>query len=229
MFMSRSYLETLSLFNSRCGFQSGHLLVHVHQQWGMLDITQLTVLANGANGIWAGLCEEGAAMGHASSTVTILNLIRMGNKKVLRNFNCAELRNAAIAVTQITTGQLPHPKQPVYGARALDMVFGMDQFSPNEKEFSLAKFFGEEPVMRMTTLASAKMIAKRLQNLFGADPQFTEEMGKKMKEKMLEDLHANRKEEYMSEMGIALLFDRAGGKLTAKMRDNIAKVYIRLI
>ena len=80
----------------------------------------------------------------------------------------------------------------------------------------------------MTTLASAKMIAKRLHNLFGDNPQFTEEMGKKMKEKMLEDLHANRKEEYMSETGIALLFDRSGGKLTEQMRDNIAKVYINI-
>jgi len=211
----------------RCGFQSGHLLVHVHQQWGMLDTTQLAVLANGANGIWAGLCEEGAAMGHASSTTTILNLIRMGNKKVLKNFNCTELRNAAIAVTQITTGLPPPPKQPVYGARALDMVFGMDQFSPNEKEFSLAKFFGEEPVMRMTTLASPKMIAKRLQNLFGNDPQFTEEMGKKMKAKMLEDLHANRKEEYMSEVGMAVLFDRSGGKLTEKMQKVVAQVELK--
>ena len=191
----------------------------------MLDTTQLAVLANGANGIWAGLCEEGAAMGHASSTTTILNLIRMGNKKVLKNFNCTELRNAAIAVTQITTGLPPPPKQPVYGARALDMVFGMDQFTPNEKEFSLAKFFGEEPVMRMTTLASPEMIAKRLQNLFGNDPQFTEEMGKKMKAKMLEDLHANRKEEYMSEVGIAMLFDRSGGKLTEKMREVVAQVH----
>ena len=163
-------------------------------------------------------------MGHACSTITLLNLIRMGNKKVLKKFNCTELRNAAIAVTQITTGVPPHPKQPIYGARALDMVFGMDQFTPNEKEFSLAGFFGEEPVMRMTTLASPKMVVKRLQNLFGEDPQFTEEMAKKMLAKMLEDLHANRKEEYMSAVGIALLFDRAGGKLTAKMSDTIAEV-----
>jgi len=209
---------------NRCGFQSGHLLVHVHQQWGMVDVTQLTALANGANGIWAGLCDEGAAMGHASSTVTLLNLIRMGNRKVLTKYNCTELRNAAIAVTRITTGLPPPPKQPIYGERALDMVFGLDQFTPNEKEFSLAKFFGEKLLMRITTISSPMMKANRLKNLFGDDPQFTEEMGEKMKEKMLEDLHANRKEEYISEVGIAMLFDRSGGKLTAKMRDVISQV-----
>ena len=211
---------------NRCGFESGHLLVHVHQQWGMLEVTQLACLANGANGIWAGLCEEGAAMGHASSCVTILNLIRVGNKKVLKNFNCTELRNAAQNVTKITTGVPPHPKQPIYGERALDMVFGMDQFTPNSKEFSLAGFFGEEPVMRMTTLAAPHMIVKRLQRVFGSDPQFTEDMAKKMLAKMLEDLHANRKEEYMSEVGLAVLFDRAGGSLTARMSDVIAKVQL---
>ena len=134
-----------------------------------------------------------------------------------------------MAVTKITTGVPPHPKQPIYGERALDMVFGMDQFTPNKKEFSLAEFFGEEPVMRMTTLASPKMVVGRLKKLFGEDPQFTEEMANKMLAKMLEDLHANRKEEYMSEVGIAILFDRSGGKLTSKMSDVIATVKALMI
>ena len=206
----------------KCGFKDGHLLSHIHQKWGLQDITQLETLANGANGIWAGVCEEGASMGHASSVVTIMNLVRMGNKKVLEKFNCTELRKAAQNVTKITTGLPPHPKQVVYGGRALDMVFGMDQI--NKKQFSMAAFFGEEPVMRITTLASPEMIVERLQNLFGEDPQFTEERAKRMKEVMLEDLHANRKEEYMSAVGLAVLFDKSGGKMTEKMSDVIAKV-----
>ena len=71
----------------KCGFKDGHLLSHIHQKWGFHDITQLETLANGANGIWAGVCEEGASMGHASSVVTMMNLVRMGNKKVLEKFN----------------------------------------------------------------------------------------------------------------------------------------------
>ena len=208
----------------KCGFKDGHLLIHCHQKWGMQDVTQLEVLAKGANGIWAGLCEEGASMGHACSTVTMMNLVRMGNKKVLEKFNCTELRKAAQNVTKITTGLPPHPKQIVYGSRALDMVFGMGQFTPNKKQFSMASFFGEEPVMRMTTLASPAMIVKRLQILFGEDPQFTEERANRMKEVMLEDLHANKKEEYMSAVGLAVLFDKSGGKMTEKMNEAIAKV-----
>ena len=71
-----------------CGFKDGHLLVHVHEQWGMADSTQLQCLANGANGIWASLIIEGASMGHSCSSVTLMNLVRMGNKKVLKQYNC---------------------------------------------------------------------------------------------------------------------------------------------
>ena len=206
-----------------CGFKNGHLLVHVHQQWGLQDSTQLECLANGANGIWASLIIQGASMGHSCSTVTMLNLIRLGNKKVLKQYNCTALREAAQEVCRITTGAEPYPLQVVYGERALDMVFGMPNFAPNKKEFDMATFFGEENVMRMTTLASPKMVADRLKNLFGDDPQFTEERGQRMLEVMLEDLHQNRKEEYMSAVGLAMLFDRSGGELTEAMSEAIAK------
>ena len=205
-----------------CGFQDGRLLVHVHNQFGLQDTTQLECLANGANGIWASLIIQGASMGHSCSTVTLMNLIRLGNKKVLETYNCTALREAAQEVCRITTGFEPYPLQVVYGERALDMVFGMPNFTPSKKDFDMAAFFGEKPVMRMTTLASAEMIVKRLTNLFGDDPQFNEERGQRMKEVMLEDLHKNRKEEYMSAVGLAMLFDRSGGNLTEQMNEVIA-------
>ncbi|KAK3729213.1 hypothetical protein QZH41_012262, partial [Actinostola sp. cb2023] len=206
-----------------CGFKDGHLLVHVHEQWGMQDSTQLEMLANGANGVWAGLCTEGASMGHSTSTVMLMNLIRLGNKRVLKQYNCTKLREAAHSVTVTTTGKPPHSKQVIYGERALDMVFGMPNFTPDKKEFSMAEFFGQEPVMRITTLASTGMIVTRLTRLFGTNPTFTEVRAKRMLEVMLEDLHKNRKEEYMSAVGLAILFDRSGGELTGEMADIIAE------
>ena len=206
-----------------CGFQDGHLLTHVHEQWGLAKSTQLDCIVNGANGIWASLCDEGASMGHASSCIALMNLIRLGNKRVLEQYNCVALRKAAQNVTKITTGLEPHPKQPVYGERALDMVFDMPNFNPTKKEFNMAEFFGEKPVMRMTTVALPRMVADRLKNLFGEDTEFTEERGQKMREVMLEDLQANRKEEYMSKVGLAVLFDRSGGKLTSTIAEAIAE------
>ena len=59
-----------------CGWTDGHLIVHTHEQFGTSHVVQLECLANGATGIWAGLSREGAAMGHADSCITILNLVR---------------------------------------------------------------------------------------------------------------------------------------------------------
>jgi len=202
-----------------CNWNDGKLLVHVHKRWGFALVNHLQCLMNGADGVWAGVCEEGASVGHASSALTIMNLIRMGNKKVLEKYNCHYLRQAAINVAQITTGKPPHSRELIYGERALDL------WVPGEKdsvrEFNLAAFFGEEPPNRITDLSSLDMIQDRLVNLFGQDPQFTTEMAKKMKELLLKDMSTGRKEEYMSKAGIALLFDRAGGQLSPKMRDVI--------
>lgn len=82
------------------------------------------------------------------------------------------------------TGKAPHPKQVVYGERAVDLVLG----SMGVGDFNLGDFFGEEAINRITTLASKEMIRDRLKNLFGENPQFTLNMAQKMKEEMMEDL-----------------------------------------
>ena len=206
---------------------SGNLLAHVHEKWALAEMTQLECLVNGANGIWASVCEEGAALGHACSTVTLMNLVRMGNTKVQDRYNCTYLRNAASNVTEITTGSPSHPKQVIYGERALDWVFDIKNIAggtDEKNEFDLAKFFGKKAPVRISAASDARMIHERLVDLFGEDPQFTMEMAQTMKKTMLSDLTHNRKEEYMSKVGIALLFERSGGKLTVKMAEVIEKV-----
>ena len=142
---------------------------------------------DGANGIWSSVCIEGAAMGNASSCVTIMNLLRLGNKKVLKKYNCQYLRKAAINVTKITTGVSPHEKQPIYGTRALDFVYDV-----NPEDFDLAEFFGEEAPVRITTMATPEMILHTLEKTFGKDEQFTIEIATSMKECIYEDLRSNR-------------------------------------
>ena len=58
------------------GWTDGNLFCHIHEKWGLSYMTQIECLVKGANGIWASVCEEGAALGHACSTLTIMNLIR---------------------------------------------------------------------------------------------------------------------------------------------------------
>lgn len=201
------------------GWKDGKILVHIHEKWDLQTASQLDCLSAGADGVWASLCAEGAALGHACSSVTMMNLVRMGNKKITEKYKCTELRKAAMAVTKLTTGLPPHPKQPVYGKRAVDLVFGFLGVG----NFDLAEFFDVETPIRMTTLATTDMIQDKLIRTFGENPQFRD--GKiltQMKELMLLDLHAGRKEEYQSDCGTAILFDRAGGKLTGPMAEVVS-------
>ena len=79
----------------------------MHKKYGNAETIQLRCLMSGADGLWASVAEEGAAMGHACSTITLTNLIRMGNKIVQEKYNCSYLRTAAINVTKIAAGMLP--------------------------------------------------------------------------------------------------------------------------
>ena len=210
---------------------NGRLLVHVHKKYGNAETTQLRCLMAGADGFWASITEEGAAMGHACSSITLINLIRMGNKIVQEKYKCTYLRTAAINVTRLTTGMPPAPKQVVYGERAMDLAFGFGGIAGGtmkEWEFDMAEFFGEERPIRLSTLASTQMVVDSLNRLFGDNPDFTLDRAEKMKQLMIEDLKNGRKEEYTSRVGVAILYDRAGGKLTPEMAEEISTIELKL-
>ena len=59
---------------------------------------------------------------------------------------------------------------------------------------------------------------------FGENEQFTEEIAGSMQKQMLADLTQGVKEEYHSAPGLAMLFDRSGGKLNEQMMDVLSKV-----
>ena len=224
------YPEQLGKMTENCvnlmrshGFD-GHFLVHVHEQWGLHNAAVMECLAMGATGIWCAIPEEGAALGHASSCLTIMNLIRLGNWKVQLKYKCTELRKAAAEITKIVTGVEAHPKQPVYGARAVDQVFGLGGMGGDGSEFDLAEFFGIEKTMRITTLASNQMIIDRLTRLFGEHPDFNDVRATLMKNHMLQDYKNNMKEEYHSPVGLASLYDKSGGEKTPKMIEALANV-----
>jgi len=209
---------------NRCGWTDGQLLFHQHEQWGMMHSANLEVLANGATGMWAGVCLEGAAMGHADTCTALLNLIRLGNTAVQKQYNCKYLRKAAINVTKLVTGKKPNPKQPIYGERALDLVFGFLFSDPTAQGgFNMAEFLGVKKEVRISNMANAEMIKMKLENVFGINPQFTLEMAGKMKDEMLKIAKEGRKEEYNSVVGLAMLFDQAGGNMTEDMATKVAE------
>ena len=204
------------------GWSSGKLLVHIHDKLGVATALQLECLNAGADGVWASLCEDGALVGHASSTLTLMNMIHRGNEKVQVRYNCQELRKAAYNISKITTGRDPDPMQVVYGERALDVVFEY----LGTGNFSLAHFFDEKAPQRITTTATSAMIKQRLNSLFGEHPQFTDEVAQVMLETIHDNLRRGRKEEYMTECAISVLFIRSGGKLNAAMKDVLGRVEV---
>ena len=215
------WTRSLRRLMDECNWKSSHMVVHIHNRWELAEAVQLEILANGADGVWASVCREGGVLGHACSINTIMNLIRMGNTKVLKKYNCRYLRQAAINITQITTGRFPHPTQTIYGERVLDVVFDEEgkeeEFEQSEFKFDMNEFFSVKASRRVSTLASPTIIKDRLIEVFGVDDQFTETLAAKMKAVMIHELTNGHKEEYMSAKGLAYLFDHADGRLTPEM------------
>lgn len=215
------WTRSLRRLMDECDWKSSHMLVHIHKRWELAEAVQLEILASGADGVWASVCKEGGILGHACSSNSIMNLIRMGNTKVLRQYNCRYLRQAAINITKITTGEPPQTTQTIYGERALDVVFDEEgkeeEFEQSEFKFDMNDFFSVKAPNRVSTLASPTIIKDRLIEVFGTNEQFTEDLAAKMKAVMIDELTNGRKEEYMSAKGLAVLFDRANGRVTPEM------------
>jgi hypothetical protein len=105
------------------GTPNGMLLVHAHKQWGLADAAVLDVLAAGGDGIWCSISEEGAAMGHACSAVTLANLARLGNKDVVTRYNTKHLAPAARAVTLTVTNRAVAARQIVYAGQGRSRLY----------------------------------------------------------------------------------------------------------
>ena len=88
--------------------------------------------------------------------------------------------------------------------------------------FTLAEFLGvEKPPIRITTLASPVLVARRLEQCFGEDPLFTEEEGEKLLMRLEQELELNMKLEHTSPVGFAILWESALGSFTPKMRKVV--------
>lgn len=75
-------------------------MVHVHKYFGMAEASTLACIAIGADGVWAAMCTVGAQVGHACSTLTTTNLVRLGNvhlcEKSLTLRKCVRQREISI-------------------------------------------------------------------------------------------------------------------------------------
>mmetsp|Transcript_8202 Transcript_8202/g.22054 ORF Transcript_8202/g.22054 Transcript_8202/m.22054 type:complete len:629 (+) Transcript_8202:178-2064(+) len=210
----------------------GALLIHVHRQWGLADAVTLDALAGGCDGIMAAVCEEGAALGHASSAVALANLARLGNRDVVTRYNLRGVIEGARQVTKLTTGAPVAVRQPVYGPRAIEAVFGFTAVGGGVVDHTFDRdgsgtaaddvFLGDilgvaEKPVRLHTLATPTQFAERLAQCFGADESFDDVLGAKLKDGLLALLASGDKAECTSPVGLALLHQRVTGTLTEAM------------
>lgn len=193
----------------------GILLYHVHEEYGLANATVLDALAGGADGMWCGLSEEGAPMGHACSAVALTNLARLGNTYVMEKYNTKNLVNAARNVSMATTGKPVPSKQIVYGSAAVDVCFSFSSINHGKREelvdydgngvvndldqFSIAKTLirMKDPPVRVSTLASPSMITTRLKQCFGDSICFSDVRSQELLVEIKRRLMNNIKEEYV--------------------------------
>ena len=182
------------------GWDEGHLLVHIHKNFGLADAAQLEALAGGATGIWCAVCDEGASTGHASSLLTLTNLARLGNEVVMSTHDFPALRRAAIGVTQQATGALPHSRSELCGDAAFDVIWNGGLTANMWSSVKVNELLGVKPNTRLSSLASANMFIDKLVEVFGGDAahwvgkedaenrSVEDSMGGRMKARMMEHL-----------------------------------------
>lgn len=189
----------------------GELLIHVHKNWGLAEACVQESLAYGCTGIWCGVSEEGGGTGSASSLITLTNLARMGNQKVMETVSFSKLFHAAKEVTFITTGSEPPPKQEVYGSRAMDILWSSALMGVSD--FDVSTFFDYPSPVRINTFTTPEQYLLRLAQMFGREPHdYDIKVAEKMRKVMHRDLMDGKKFNYQAASGLYDLYVRAGGK-----------------
>jgi hypothetical protein len=220
----------------KAGWYGGKFICHMHRKYGMADACAIEALASGCDGVWAAICEEGAANGHACSCTTLINLLRLGNPFISEMFNVAYLRTAANKITQIVTGKKVSLRQEIYGPRALDDPLGKQENDKNaaswyqhvaiNAEFrfeGVAKTFNEHENKRISGISSVDLIIGRLAEVFHTeDPNgWDRDVAGTMRTIMNDDLARGWKFDYNHSSGLGMLYERAGGNLTPGMCARI--------
>jgi hypothetical protein len=223
-----AYVAATRAIMDEAGWEDGHLLVHVHQGFGLAEACVLESLACGATGIWCGISREGAGVGHANSLTTICNLQRLGNEDAKRRFNLATLRAAAIEATRVCTGEAPHPQTELYGSRALDVCFDPAFGMGGGGGFDTATAMAVQPQIRVSTMTTISMFGDKLTEVFGADAApggaggWPHEVLCVMWANVNRDLLGGVKEEYDSADALLALYERSGGGVSDAMRARMA-------
>ena len=116
----------------------------------------------------------GAQVGHACSTVTATNLVRVGHNHLAEKFNLKQMCKAARDIHTISTRQPCPTHEEVYGEKAFDTAFVMIAlpFCRYALLGLLKKLGVDEREVRINELSSVAEIKMAMEQKFGA-PELT--------------------------------------------------------
>ncbi len=130
--------------------KTGRTVTYTGSHSQEMGLCRKRTIAYGANGVWLKRELQWATLVYP---VTLMNLIRIRNKKVLERYNCTQLYERLLLLSNIPTpctGALPHPKQVVYKERVLEVSFDFGGIAgPGRIGKDIAEFFSEKPPVRI--------------------------------------------------------------------------------
>lgn len=153
----------------------------------------------------------------------LVNLARLGNENVMKQFNLRNLYSAAVEVTKVTTGKPPHPRVEVYGAQAMDIVFSDSGMGSAPADTDLCQLLDKESIrnVRVSPLADEGMMRQKLDSTFGKR-DWEESILETMIITIHLDLEHGHSWNYNTKAGLLDLYVRAGGtKHTDVMSEEV--------
>ncbi len=130
------------------------------------------------------MCKVGAQVGHACSTVTATNLVRVGNTQITEKYDLQKMCKAARIIHSVTTRQPCPSHEEVYGEQAFDVAFLM--IAVPHCRFALWVLLNKLGVdhrqVRINELSTVAEIRTAMTQTFGPheltgwDPQYCEKM-----------------------------------------------------
>jgi hypothetical protein len=120
------------------------------------------------------MCKVGAQVGHACSTVTATNLVRVGHVHLADKFDLKKMCKAAREIHTVTTRQPCPTDEEVYGEKAFDIAFIMISVPHCRYALSilLEKLGVDQREVRINELSTVKEIKTAMEQTFGP-PEMT--------------------------------------------------------
>ena len=173
------------------------------------------------------MCTVGAQVGHACSTLTATNLVRLGNVHLCEKFNLGRMCKAAREIHEVTTGKPCPTHEEGYGIDAFDYPFSMLAIPYcRHALIALIKNLGiDVRMVRVNELVSVMEVQMAMEQTFGPprasgwDPKHCTKMWEALHNHMLSGLSRD----YNTAVGLGHLYSLISRK---KLPEGMVRIML---